>query len=31
MVTDADPYAFKGISDVMRPHIRPAGDGGCVR
>ncbi|NKE62093.1 phytanoyl-CoA dioxygenase family protein [Lentzea sp. PSKA42] len=31
MVAGVDPYAFKGITDVMRPHIRPAGDGGCVR
>ncbi|GLZ35885.1 hypothetical protein Lesp02_80720 [Lentzea sp. NBRC 105346] len=31
MVAGEDPYAFKGITDVMRPHVRPAGEGGCVR
>jgi phytanoyl-CoA hydroxylase len=31
LVTGEDPYAFKGTTDVMRPHVRPAGDGGCVR
>lgn len=31
MVAGADPYAYKGTTDVMRPHVRPAGDGGCAR
>ncbi|SCL29727.1 Ectoine hydroxylase-related dioxygenase, phytanoyl-CoA dioxygenase (PhyH) family [Micromonospora rhizosphaerae] len=31
VVAGEDPYAFKGITDVMRPHVRPAGEGGCVR
>lgn len=31
LVAGVDPYAFKGTTDVMRPHIRPDGDGGCVR
>ncbi|WP_222598392.1 phytanoyl-CoA dioxygenase family protein [Lentzea tibetensis] len=31
LVAGEDPYAFKGITDVMRPHVRPAGEGGCVR
>jgi ectoine hydroxylase-related dioxygenase (phytanoyl-CoA dioxygenase family) len=31
LVAGTDPYGFKGTTDVMRPHIRPDGDGGCVR
>lgn len=31
LVAGEDPYAFKGTVDVMRPHVRPAGDGGCAR
>jgi chlorinating enzyme len=31
LVSGEDPYAFRGTTDVMRPHIRPDGDGGCVR
>jgi ectoine hydroxylase-related dioxygenase (phytanoyl-CoA dioxygenase family) len=31
LVAGEDPYAFKGTSDVMRPHVRPDGDGGCLR
>ncbi|MAX25897.1 MAG: phytanoyl-CoA dioxygenase [Phycisphaeraceae bacterium] len=29
MVAGKDPYAYKGIDDVMRPHVRPDGKGGC--
>lgn len=29
MVAGTDPYAWKGISDVARPGVRPAGEGGC--
>ena len=31
IVAGEDPYAFKGTEDVMHPHIRPDGDGGCIR
>jgi phytanoyl-CoA hydroxylase len=31
LVAGEDPYAFAGTVDVTRPHVRPAGDGGCVR
>jgi phytanoyl-CoA hydroxylase len=31
LVAGEDPYAFKGTADVMRPHIRPDGEGGCLR
>jgi phytanoyl-CoA hydroxylase len=31
LVAGEDPYAFKRIVDVMRPHIRPDGEGGCIR
>ena len=31
MVAGEDPYAFKGTEDVMHPHIRPDGHGGCIR
>jgi phytanoyl-CoA hydroxylase len=30
MVCGTDPYAYKGTEDVMRPHVRPDGEGGCV-
>jgi ectoine hydroxylase-related dioxygenase (phytanoyl-CoA dioxygenase family) len=29
MIAGEDPYAYKGISDVMYPHIRPDREGGC--
>ncbi len=29
MVAGKDPYAWKGYEDVARPHVRPAGEGGC--
>ncbi len=31
LVACRDPYAFKGTTDVMRPHVRPDREGGCVR
>lgn len=31
LVSGEDPYDFRGTTDVMRPHIRPDGDGGCLR
>src|SRR6266542_2305156 len=31
MVAGTDPYAYKGTTDVMRPHVRPDGQGGCVQ
>lgn len=29
MVAGKDPYAWKGIDDIMHPHVRPDGQGGC--
>ena len=31
MVSGHDPYAWRGITDTSRPHIRPDKDGGCHR
>lgn len=31
LVAGTDPYAYKGTSDVVRPHVRPDGEGGCDR
>ena len=31
MVVETDPYAYKSTVDVMRPHVRPDGQGGCVQ
>ncbi len=31
LVAGEDPYAFKGTADLMHPHVRPDGDGGCAR
>lgn len=31
MVSGADPYAYLGVADIARPHIRPERDGGCAR
>jgi ectoine hydroxylase-related dioxygenase (phytanoyl-CoA dioxygenase family) len=31
LVAGTDPYAHAGVEDVMRPHIRPDREGGCVR
>jgi phytanoyl-CoA hydroxylase len=30
MVAGADPYAHKGIESRMGPHVRSAGEGGCL-
>ncbi|HEX6257449.1 MAG TPA: phytanoyl-CoA dioxygenase family protein [Euzebyales bacterium] len=30
LVAGRDPYAFKGTVDIMRPHIRTDGHGGCA-
>lgn len=29
MVAGTDPYAWKGIEDLNKPHVRPTGEGGC--
>lgn len=29
MVAGRDPYAWKGTTDIVRPHVRSAGEGGC--
>lgn len=29
MIAGEDPYAYKGIEDIMYPHIRPDREGGC--
>jgi len=31
LVAGEDPYAYKGTTDLMRPHVRADGKGGCVR
>ena len=31
LVAGEDPYAWKGVEDVHRAHVRPERDGGCVR
>jgi len=31
LVAGRDPYAWSGATDVMVPHVRPDGMGGCVR
>jgi phytanoyl-CoA hydroxylase len=31
MVAGRDPYAVAGTTDVMRPHVRPDREGGCLR
>ena len=31
MVAGVDPYAYKGVEDLARPHSRPDRDGGCDR
>jgi ectoine hydroxylase-related dioxygenase (phytanoyl-CoA dioxygenase family) len=31
LVAGEDPYAYKGIDDIARPHTRPDKDGGCDR
>lgn len=29
MIAGEDPYGFRGVEDVHRPHVRPSGEGGC--
>jgi ectoine hydroxylase-related dioxygenase (phytanoyl-CoA dioxygenase family) len=29
MIAGEDPYAYKGIVDVLKPGVRPSGEGGC--
>jgi len=29
MVAGVDPHAWKGLREIARPHVRPAGEGGC--
>jgi len=31
MVAGSDPYAYKGIEDVSGAHVRPSGEGGCLK
>lgn len=31
MVAGVDPHAWKGVTDVARPSVRPSGEGGCAR
>jgi phytanoyl-CoA hydroxylase len=31
LVAGEDPYAFKGTADLVRSHVRPDGEGGCIR
>lgn len=31
MVAGTDPYAWKGIENLVRPHVRPNGGGGCMK
>ncbi|MEM1108643.1 MAG: phytanoyl-CoA dioxygenase family protein [Planctomycetota bacterium] len=30
MIAGEDPYAWMGIDDTHRPHVRPSGEGGCA-
>lgn len=31
LIAGRDPHAWRGITDIVTPHIRPDGDGGCAR
>ncbi|MEM8782450.1 MAG: phytanoyl-CoA dioxygenase family protein [Planctomycetota bacterium] len=31
LVAGQDPYAWMGHKDVFQPHVRPSGEGGCVK
>ncbi len=31
MVAGEDPYAWKGVTEIARPSVRPSGEGGCAR
>jgi hypothetical protein len=29
VVAGTDPYGYKGYREIMEPHVRPDGKGGC--
>lgn len=29
LVAGRDPYAYKGVAEIMEAHVRPSGEGGC--
>lgn len=29
IVAGKDPHAYKGTEDIVKPHVRPSGEGGC--
>jgi hypothetical protein len=31
LVAGEDPYAFTGTEELLHRHIRPDGEGGCLR
>lgn len=31
MIAGNDPYAWMGIKDTVKPHVRPSGEGGCAK
>jgi len=31
LVAGQDPYGFKGTEDLLHPHVRPDGEGVCLR
>jgi phytanoyl-CoA hydroxylase len=31
LIAGTDPYSHSGTADLMRPHVRPDGQGGCAR
>ena len=31
LIAGTDPYAWMGTRDVMKPHVRPSGEGGCLK
>jgi len=31
LIAGEDPYAFRGTEDIVRPHVRADGNGGCAR
>jgi phytanoyl-CoA hydroxylase len=31
LVAGEDPYAFKDTIELMRSHVRPDEEGGCIR
>ena len=31
MIAGRDPYPYKGFETIHEPHVRPSGEGGCVR